>query len=79
MSDKKSKIFYIENNSIKYEQKFNFGTEIILNDISKITSLNNDVVKNIIFENNNMSDISQTELLEKKFFKDNQYRKIKKN
>ncbi len=78
MSDKKSKIFYIENNSIKYEQKFNFGTEIILNDICKITFLNNDVVKNIIFENNNMSDIPQTELLEKKFFKDNQYRKIKK-
>ena len=36
---KNSKIFYVENNAIKFEQKFNFGTEIIVNDICKITSL----------------------------------------
>ena len=34
-----SKIFYVENDSLKYEQKFNFGLEIILKDISKITYL----------------------------------------
>ena len=39
LNDKNSKIFYVENNAIKFEQKFNFGTEIILNDICKITSL----------------------------------------
>ena len=78
MSDKKSKLFYIENNSIKYEQKFNFGTDIILNDICKIVSLNNEVIKNIISENNNMSGVLETELLEKKFFHDSKYRKIKK-
>ena len=39
INDKNSKIFYVENNAIKFEQKFNFGTEIIINDICKITSL----------------------------------------
>ena len=78
MNDKKSKLFYTENNSIKYEQKFNFGTEIILNDICKITSLSNDEVKNIISENKNISNITDTDLLEEKFFKNTQYRKIKK-
>ena len=78
MNDKKSKLFYTENNSIKYEQKFNFGTEIILNDICKITSLSNDEVKNIISENKNISNITDTDLLEEKFFKNTQDRKIKK-
>ena len=40
-----SKTFYVENDSLKYEQEFNFGTEIISRDISKIISLSLDVVK----------------------------------
>ena len=51
IKDENSKIFYVENNAIKFEQKFNFGTEIIVNDICKITSLGNKVVKDIILEN----------------------------
>ena len=73
-----SKIFYVENNSIKFEQKFNFGTEIIVNDICKITSLENTSVKNIISENKNIYQISDKELLEEKYFNNQQYRKIKK-
>ena len=42
-----SKIFYFENNSLKFEQDFKFGTDIIIKDISKITSLKNDTVKKI--------------------------------
>ena len=74
-----SKIFYVENNAIKFEQKFNFGTEIIVNDICKITSLETILVKNIISENQNICKISDKELLEEKYFKNQQYRKIKKN
>ena len=78
INNKKSKLLYIENNSIKYEQKFNFGTEIILNDISKVTSLNKSIIKNIISENKNIAKFSDLDLLEKKYFNNNQYRKIKK-
>ena len=79
IEDKISKIFYIENNAVKFEQKFNFGTEIIVNDICKITSLGSELVKNIISENEDMYKISDKELLEEKYFNNQQYRKIKKN
>ena len=79
IKDNNSKIFYVENNAIKFEQKFNFGTEIIVNDISKITSLEKSSVKNIISQNKNIFKISDIELLEKKYFYSQQYRKIKKN
>ena len=79
IEDKNSKIFYVENNAIKFEQKFNFGTEIIVNDICKITSLGSALVKNIISDNKNIYKISDKELLEEKYFNIQQYRKIKKN
>ena len=48
-----SKIFYVENDSIKFEQTFKFGTEIILRDIAKITFLRTDVLVNILKQNFN--------------------------
>ena len=79
IESKNSKIFYVENNAIKYEQKFNFGTEIIVNDICKITYLEIDSVKNIISENQNIYKTSDKDFLEEKYFINQQYRKIKKN
>ena len=79
IEDNNSKIFYVENNAIKFEQKFNFGSEIIINDICKITSLGSALVKNIISDNKNIYKISDKELLEEKYFNIQQYRKIKKN
>ena len=79
IEDNKSKIFYVENDAIKFEQNFNFGTKIILNDICKITSLEFSSVKNIISENKDIYKIPEEELLEKKYFDNQKYRKIKKN
>ena len=42
--------------------KFNFGTEIIINDICKITSLEKNSVKNLISENKNIYKTSENEL-----------------
>ena len=39
INDKNSKIFYFENNSLKFEQNFPFGFDIVIKDVSKITSL----------------------------------------
>ena len=58
-----SKIFYIENDSVKYEQKFNFGTKIVTQDISKITSLNIESVENIIENNPEIEKVSDTEFV----------------
>ena len=38
INENNSKIFYFENNSLKFEQDFKFGSDIIIKDISKITS-----------------------------------------
>ena len=42
-----SKIFYFENNSLKSEQIFKFGTSIIIKDISKILSLETEFVNSV--------------------------------
>ena len=78
IENKISKIFYVENNAIKFEQKFNFGTEIIVNDICKITSLEYKSVKNIISDNQNIYKISDKEFLEEKYFNYQQTKKKKK-
>ena len=55
-------------------KNFRFGTEIIINDISKITSLKKDVKS--ILENTKLNqDMGDNELIEKEFFKDNIYKK----
>ena len=78
IDDDKSKIFFFENNALKSEQNFNFGSEIILKDISKITSLKIDVIKKIMNEID-FKEITENDLLEEKYFEGNNYRKIKKN
>ena len=49
MSEIIQKIILFENNSLKFVQDFNFGTNIIIKDMSKkITSLNENIVKRIL-------------------------------
>ena len=72
-----SKIFFFENNSLKFEQSFKFGTEIIINDISKITSLDNETIK--VFENFDLNEkIKEDDYIDKSMF-GNQFQKNKKN
>ena len=72
-----SKIFYFENNSLKFEHNFKFGTDMVTKDISKILSLETNIVKTILEETIFTKKISEDEIIEKKFFNNN-YRKIKK-
>lgn len=78
INENNSKIFYFENNSLKFEQKFNFGSNIIIKDISKITTLKTDAVKLILNKLDFKVDISNNEFIEKTFFNENNYIKIKK-
>ena len=68
INENNSKIFYFENNSLKFEQRLKFGTEIIINDISKITSLKKDTIKIILDEIELNEDISENDLIEPEFF-----------
>ncbi len=78
INENDSKIFYFENNSLKFEQNFKFGNDIIIKDISKITSLNIDNIKIILDKIESFPSISEDDLVEQNFFKDSTYRKIKK-
>ena len=68
INDNSSKIFYFENNSLKFEQNFKFGQSIILNDISKITSLKVETIHKILNEIKSEKNIDENELVEKKIF-----------
>jgi len=78
MNRENFKIFYFENNSLKSEQQFNFGLDIIISDISKITSLKKDFVEKLLKEIKLKEDTSEHELIDEKFFKGEIYKKIKK-
>ena len=73
-----SKIFYFENDSLKYEQSFKFGSNIIIKDILKITLLKKDIIEIMLNEITLDNNISENELIGENFFKDLPYRKIKK-
>ena len=75
---KNSKMFLFEKNSLKSEQKFKFGIDIIIQDISKIISLDFETVEKILSENKLNKSISEEELIEKKYFINTVHRKIKK-
>ena len=78
LNENNTNVIFFENNSIKQEQRFEFGTNIVLKDISKITSLDIDEIK-IIFDKIELSDdILGSELIENSYFKKNIYKKIKK-
>jgi len=73
-----SKIFYVENDSVKFEQDFKFGTEIIINDIVKITKLKPEIIKKILENYITDKKFLDSSYIEKEYFEDQQYRKIKK-
>ena len=72
-------ISYFENHSLKLEQNFQFGSDIVIKDISKITSLKIETIKKILkyFKIIN-KDTLDDGLIHKKFFNNEIYLNIKK-
>ncbi len=66
-------LFY--NGSFCFLENFNFGTNIIKKDVSKLCSIELDTIDKIISEINFEKEFSE-ELLDKKYFNDNHYRKV---
>ena len=66
-------LFY--NGSFCFLENFNFGTNIIKKDVSKLCSLELEVIDKIISEIDFEKEFSE-ELLEKKYFNNKNYRKI---
>ena len=79
INENNSQIFYFENDALKFEQNFDFGSDLVINDISKITFLNKEIIKTFLLSSKLNNKTSNQDLLEKEFFEGGNYRKIKKN
>jgi cell division protein FtsA len=76
---KNSSISFFDQSAFQYSENLNFGTDIILKDISKICSLENEVILNILQDNIlHSEDINKNEFLKEKYFTNRSYRKIRK-
>ena len=75
-----SQINFFENLSFRYSQTFNFGTNIILKDISKICSISNQIIEKFLEDNSfNNLNFNEKEILEEKYFENNNFRKVRKS
>ena len=63
---------------MKFEQDFKFGNDIIIKDISKITSLKAETIKKFLNKTELNQNLADDDLIEKEFFEDDTFRKIKK-
>ena len=77
INNNNSKIFFFENNALKFEQDFKFGIDIVIQDISKVTSLKINDVKEIL-NKEEFHEILNNEIVEREFFKESNFIKIKK-
>ena len=73
-----SRISFFENKSLKYEQNFKFGTNIIIRDISKVTALKIETINKILEKTKFNSEFSEDIFIEKDFFDKDIFKKIKK-
>ena len=73
-----SQLIFFDNSNLRFSQDFKIGSDIIIKDISKVISLDVDTVKEIVSEIVFDKISSDQEILEEKFFKNCNFRKIKK-
>ena len=78
INENSSQLFYFENFALKFAQNFNFGSDLILSDISKVTSLKKDIVRKILSNHILTQETPDQDFIEKKLFDNENYRKIKK-
>ena len=78
LSEKRSNISIFKSQSFIFSENFKFGTDMILKDVSKLCSLDfelvKDIIKNLPFEE--LSKNNNEEYLDKKYFQKIKYRKI---
>jgi len=76
----RSHISFFDKASFRYEEYFNFGTNIIFKDIAKVCSINNETIEVILSDKfyGNKNFENDNEFLEERYFTKESYRKIRK-
>ena len=78
INETSSQIFFFENSALRFFQDFEFGSDIIINDISKIAGLKNNIVKDILLTSDFFENNLEPKFIEKRYFNEQNYRKINK-
>ena len=79
INENNSQIVLFDNSSFRYKEDFNFGSKIILNDISKVCSLKTENLKKILTDEYfAVNSYNEDDLLDKKYFIKDNFRKIKR-
>ncbi len=78
ISEDEIEIIYFENSALKFNQNFKFGSNLILNDISKVIALKLNIVKKILTNSDFSKGNLEDSYIEKDFFLNENFRKIKK-
>ncbi len=74
-----SKIIFFDKSSFRYSESFEFGTDIIFRDIEKICSIDYHMIKDYLSDNPyEVKILNNDELIDKKYFTNKKYRKIRK-
>ncbi len=74
-----TQVDYFDRSAYKFFECFNFGTNIVIKDISKVCSLDNDIINKILSSDTLKSNtFNDNETLDEKFFQAKNFRKIKK-
>ena len=70
---------YFEKSSFKFIQNFNYGTNLILNDIEKVCDISRSMIEKILLDRYfEKKDFEENEFLEVEYFKNEKFKKIKK-
>ena len=77
INENNSSIVFLKNSSLKFFQSFNFGIDIIVNDISKVLAIEKEKIKKLLISTDFKNIKSGKDLIEKEYF-DQNFRKIKK-
>ena len=78
INEKNSEVIFFSNSALKFVEKFNFGSNLLINDISKILDIKNENIEKILlnlkFSNLNLDK----DFIEREYFDGQNFRKIKK-
>lgn len=79
IGEERSSLSLFKNKCYVYSEEFNFGTDLLVKDLSKICSLKLEEAKKILEEINfkNNLDLDEKQILDKKYFIQSPYRKIR--
>ncbi len=78
ISSNKSKIMLFDKSSFRYEEKFNFGYNIILKDINKVCYITDQEIKKLLKEKFFKKNIDENDYLDDKYLLNKPIKKIRK-